>query len=297
MADEQPEVVIRDGAGTEHVFPAGFDPQRAAQIVREGAGAAPVEKSGTPVGTATAVTTGLKTGLVPAVQGTARIVADHPRAAQQAINTVSRAATGAIGAEIGGVPGAVVGASLHGLTPTQGTLRTVAGEIAGETPQAASAAGRAQAIINYAREQGVKLASSHVIPSTENPALDNYAASQGSKILRLYAPTGPAGTPGAGVQVVGPMTPTDAPTSMIAKALPKVARGLGYLNAATGVTDLAQMAEPKRQDIGIMGIGRSVPHDDAHPAVLNALGTKTLNGVAALRAALLARMGHPEHTP
>jgi len=34
MADEQGAVIIRDDAGTEHEFPAGFDPQRAAAIVR-----------------------------------------------------------------------------------------------------------------------------------------------------------------------------------------------------------------------------------------------------------------------
>jgi hypothetical protein len=33
--DDQGEVVIRDEAGTEHVFPSGFDPKRAAQIVRQ----------------------------------------------------------------------------------------------------------------------------------------------------------------------------------------------------------------------------------------------------------------------
>lgn len=35
MAQDQGEVVIVDASGTEHVFPAGFDPQKAASIVRE----------------------------------------------------------------------------------------------------------------------------------------------------------------------------------------------------------------------------------------------------------------------
>lgn len=37
MTDEQPEIVIRADDGTEHVFPPGFDPMRAAAIVRAGA--------------------------------------------------------------------------------------------------------------------------------------------------------------------------------------------------------------------------------------------------------------------
>src|SRR4051794_10965587 len=44
MADDQ-EIVIVDGDGTEHVFPAGFDPKRAAAIVKQ-------RRSGVPNATA-----------------------------------------------------------------------------------------------------------------------------------------------------------------------------------------------------------------------------------------------------
>lgn len=45
MADEQGEIVIRDATGTEHIFPAGFDPKQAAAIVRQSAGMAPAGSS------------------------------------------------------------------------------------------------------------------------------------------------------------------------------------------------------------------------------------------------------------
>jgi hypothetical protein len=54
MADEQGEVVIRDNDGNEHVFPAGFDPQKAAAIVRQQTTrvAAPIMTPTGPAGTA-----------------------------------------------------------------------------------------------------------------------------------------------------------------------------------------------------------------------------------------------------
>ena len=68
-------------------------------------------------------------------------------------------------------------------------------------------------------------------------------------------------------------------TMPIAKGLSAAAPYATVLSGAQGVGDLAQMAEPDRKDIGVLGVGRSVDVPGAHPPVLNAL-------LARLRAAL-----------
>lgn len=57
------------------------------------------------------------------------------------------------------------------------------------------------------------------------------------------------------------------------EAVAPYAQALGTLSGAQGVGDLAQMAEPNRRDIGVMGIGATQPRaaGDDKPALLNEL--------------------------
>lgn len=59
--------------------------------------------------------------------------------------------------------------------------------------------------------------------------------------------------------------------SPVARGLETVAHGANTLAGASGVGDLAQMAEPNRKDIGFLGIGPSVDVPGAQPPVLNDL--------------------------
>lgn len=68
----------------------------------------------------------------------------------------------------------------------------------------------------------------------------------------------------------------------IANALTAVepfAQALSTLSGAQGVDDLAQMADPKRTDIGVLGVGLGGAKDPAHPALLNLLAMKTVDAV------------------
>lgn len=47
------------------------------------------------------------------------------------------------------------------------------------------------------------------------------------------------------------------PVAKLADAIAPYAAGLSTLSGAQGVGDLAQMADPKREDIGILGVGKS----------------------------------------
>lgn len=68
---------------------------------------------------------------------------------------------------------------------------------------------------------------------------------------------------------------------LIQSAAPPVARALdaarpyaqtlGTLSGAQGVNEIAQMMEPNRRDIGVLGVGPSANVPGAHPPVLNAL--------------------------
>lgn len=62
-----------------------------------------------------------------------------------------------------------------------------------------------------------------------------------------------------------------APVANAMEAVTPYAQTLGTLSGAQGVNDLAQMAEPNRQDIGFLGVGSSAPTDQNHPALINAL--------------------------
>lgn len=78
--------------------------------------------------------------------------------------------------------------------------------------------------------------------------------------------------------------------TLLEKAEPFV-KLLGPISGAQGVGDLAQMADPGRKDIGFLGLAKS-SHDDQHPAILNAalnaLMTRGLSEVQALKALLMA---------
>ncbi len=58
------------------------------------------------------------------------------------------------------------------------------------------------------------------------------------------------------------------PVAKVAEALAPYAQTLSTLSGAQGVADLAQMAEPNRKDIGVLGVGSGSP-DPNHPALLN----------------------------
>lgn len=61
-----------------------------------------------------------------------------------------------------------------------------------------------------------------------------------------------------------------APIGRAAEAIAPYAQTLNTLSGAQGVNDLAQMAEPARQDIGFLGVGPTVNVPGAHPPLLNA---------------------------
>lgn len=59
----------------------------------------------------------------------------------------------------------------------------------------------------------------------------------------------------------------------VAKALDTVApyaQTLSTLGGAQGLLDLVQMVDPKRKDLGFLGVTLNDPHDSEHPAIINA---------------------------
>lgn len=107
-----PNIVIVDGQGTRHVFPPGFDPQRAAFIVRTQSGAS--SQPDTP-STSTALSMAGATASIPALTDAVTNFATSPNVPK---------ATAALGRGIGGmapiaagyaeagIPGAIGGATL-----------------------------------------------------------------------------------------------------------------------------------------------------------------------------------------
>lgn len=204
----------------------------------------------------------------------ARFAADHPAATQKIIGAGISTAAGGVGGAVGGVPGAVVGASIRGVTPAQTTIRQTAGQLAGESPALASDAAKALAIQNYAKEtNGLKLRPTDIIakPNPSN-ALESYANSMERGILRLYGPNGEVVSGPSAVSRI----PTAAAPSVGRQVLQRIGNVLTPLSIGAGVTDVAQAVEPKRHDIGVMGIGASTPHDEQHPALLNLLYQKAM---------------------
>lgn len=197
-------------------------------------------------------------GVPAAIRSVGRFAANHPAGTQKAIGAGISTVAGGIGAGVGGVPGAVVGASIRGVTPAQSAIRETAGRMAGEAPTVAKNAGRALGVINYAKETpGLHVGTKDLV-STGNPtkALDSYADSMGQKVVRILGPDGKV--------VIGPEAPKPTPKpSRVGGAIRTGASGIGRVLSAiagpVGMTDLAQTIEPTRRDIGVMGIGASQP--------------------------------------
>lgn len=235
----------------------------------------------TAAGAPLAATSVLRTAGPGILQTAGRFAADHPRAVQKGIDAGSRVVTGALGAELGGVPGAVVGASLHGLTPTQAAIRETAGRLAGESPTVAKTAGRAQGIIEYGRSMGINLKPGDLVPTGETPALDAFAESQGARIPRLYGPDNKL-ISGPGTLAT---TAEDAP-GLVSRTVGKAASALPWLQGAAAIGDLNRVVEPNRRDIGFMGIGPSVDVPGAQPPLLNDLASKIKSAFLSKLAAL-----------
>lgn len=60
----------------------------------------------------------------------------------------------------------------------------------------------------------------------------------------------------------------------VAKGMNAMAPYVGPLTVASGASDLAQMAEPTRKDIGTLGVTLGDTHDPEHPALLNLIAQK-----------------------
>lgn len=102
MADAG-EVVIVDAKGMEHVFPPGFDPKRAAGIVRQqSAPAAPPAPTAKPM-------TMLGRPLKPEVAATIEAITKAERQRTSEGARLMPAALGAVGGFMGGIPGAALG--------------------------------------------------------------------------------------------------------------------------------------------------------------------------------------------
>ncbi len=271
MADQQLEQIV------QRMIDAGESEANIATVIHGYQPPAPEEQGS---GGATAAVLAAR-GVPALASGAARMVANHPAAAQKVIGATASSVAGGIGAAVGGGPGALVGASIRGVTPAQTTIRQVAGRMAGETPAVASNAARALGIQNYAKEvTGLKVAPTDIIPHPNAAnALEHYANAQERGILRLY---GPSGEVVSGPEAVARI-PSRAIPGRLAQAAGKVGKVLGPLSAATAVTDFAQTVEPTRRDIGVMGIGGHPDHvgdqswDDyakANPPLLNMLAER-----------------------
>lgn len=208
--------------------------------------------------TATAAIGALRAGPMVA-RGVGRFAANHPAAAQKIIGAGITTAASGLGAYIGGVPGAVVGASIRGVTPAQATIRRVAGRMAGETPEVASEAAKALGITNYAKEYGIKVGPNDLIPKP-NPAnaIEHYANSTAEKgVMRLYDEFGRVVS---GPNTAPPLNTPKPQPGLVSKVGSVAGNVLGRVNGATAMMDLAQAAEPNRRDIGFLGIGASQPN-------------------------------------
>lgn len=231
-------------------------------------------------GVATGAIAGLRS--VPAIaRGLARVAANHPAAAQKAINAGVTGTAASIGAVFGGTPGAITGGAVRGVAPTQMGIRETMGRLAGETPTAAKSAGRAVGAANYARETyGLPLKPTDMVSTGHAArAVDNYVESAGLRIPRVLDQYGKV--------VIGPEAAPIAKAPGVAgrlltrggTAVSAIGKVLAPLNGMAAMGDLAQAAEPNRKDIGFLGLGASQP-PDAWSA-----------NQAAMRAKILALLG------
>jgi hypothetical protein len=241
-------------------------------------------------------------GSVPSlVQSAAGVAAEHPRAVQQAARAGGKVLGGIAGTVVGSTPGAIVG-TLAGdaVVPTQAGIRETMGRLAGEAPDVAQAAGRAQAVINYGRQQGIKLGTGDLIPSTASPSLDAYAQSAGQKVLRLFGPNGE--------QVVGPgmRAAAEAAPSVLRKTLTGSLRLLPAVGAAGDVLMAAQAftaglnASPGGEIRNVMagqyGLPQSAANTIPGPSMASVASDAFSRMSAAVRQAILDRLS-PGATP
>lgn len=133
-----PEVVIVGDDGTEHVFPPGFDPKRAAAIVRTGGAPKPTD------GSSLAKLTGLLKGdaqIKGPMSPIDRLLSYLPTLGGATGGIIGGAGGTAFGMGFGGVPGAVGGAAFGGATGE--AMRQTGRRILGgnrEVPASATAA-------------------------------------------------------------------------------------------------------------------------------------------------------------
>lgn len=254
MADEQGEVVIRDPAGTEHVFPPGFDPQKAASIVRAAMEHEPDTYWGgflkSAADTAKKTATGVVEGLNPiaAVQGVVRS-AMHPvdtaagvaNAVMHPVDTaqsLSDPETGgrAIGSLLlGGAAGRVLPAagraavSVPVRTATAGALDTAAAvadnPIVGVfSPRAAQAGKLAGKLADAVRPDPVAVAQAEVAAGRLSPAV--LRGVERAAAQRAAASGVPAAAPAAPVETaptVAAQPPAAAPVVQPAPPVPAAA--------------------------------------------------------------------------
>lgn len=200
-----------------------------------------------------------------AMRSVGRFAAEHPAAIQKAIGAGMQGATAGMGYAAGGVPGAIVGAMVRGVTPKQATIRTLAGRMAGESKDVARTAGRAVGIQEYIKKtSGLNVKPTDVLERPLGlPAAEKYAAQQGRGILKIL---GPSGEVVSGPTAAQPIPTKPTPPGLVGRIASRAGPFLKVLQLATGPTDLAQMAEPDRQDIGMMGIGGTQPDPSAEAA-------------------------------
>lgn len=252
MAGE--EIVIRDDKGTEHVFPPGFDKQKAIAIVKAATTTqSPSETPGTNSGLAIAAASRVAPVAELVKQGGTAILAapNAPRVIQRAIGAGVRAVATGTGAAIGGVPGAIGGAAMsEGLTPTQQTIRGWLGRSAPASSAAVSHTG--DAVVNYIEAMGAD------VKNLKGAALE-YAKKAGRAIIydasgrASLVPAEAANAPAVAVKTAEPV---------LSRGVSALSRGLSVASGAQGALDLAQMSEPERRDIGFLGIGASVSDQD-----------------------------------
>lgn len=104
-----PNVVIIDGQGTRHVFPPGFDPQRAAFIVRTQGPPPPAPEA--PSTSGALLFAGARAAAGPVTEAVTNFATSPavPKIAASAGRVIGGLAPIAAGADVAGVPGAIVG--------------------------------------------------------------------------------------------------------------------------------------------------------------------------------------------
>ena len=214
-----------------------------------------------------------------------------PRIIQRAINLGVRGAGAAAGAAVAGPAGATTGALIsEGLAPTQQTIRGWLGRTAAQTAEKA-APSTGDAVVNYIEAMGAN-------PENLSGAALEYAKKAGRAIL--YDSSGRASlvpSQAAAAETAAVAAPTAAPAA--SSLLGKAAHGLSVLSAVQGGLDLAQMADPKRTDIGFLGIGATQPEHAVSQNEQDAMWVKaieqlTADGSSPTKAAAVIAHGNPQ---